>query len=315
MGQNDWTTTGLMMGILALSCAFSPATRAGGGEALWISNAQGSWFETGNWVDGQAPRAGLDARFGVSGFEDPLDEVDIDNAGNGVQQDSDALIVIEKVRFFDSSAGGDPSLADDGLAFDVMRFDGQGGDAVIVDVPITARSLQSRRHGAIFNREITAAEILAESSHQDQWQINGGATAPIALVRLDEDRGPDGDTIDGQLAVNTDLEVALVEQVWGRLVVGTEAILMVRNYIHHDYSGEPEFSNINPIRIDGTLQADDFRVFSVTSQSTTLLPPGTHGRIGHASAEFEQEFITGDGLLVVLGRSLFSDRFEPAPSP
>jgi len=36
--------------------------------------------------------------------------------------------------------------------------------------------------GAIFNREITATEILAESSHQKSWQINGGATAPLETV-------------------------------------------------------------------------------------------------------------------------------------
>src|SRR6056297_738231 len=78
----------------------------------------------------------------------------------------------------------------------------------------------------------------------------------------------------------------------------------VMDFVHHDYSDEPEFSNINPIRIDGTLNVTHFIVRSVTTQSNTLLQPGTHGRIGHESADFEQDFIVGDGLLIVVGDSL-----------
>jgi len=296
--------------LLAVSSLWSNPSKAGDQQAVWVSNAQGSWFDPNNWVDALTPASGRNVRFGVSSFEDPLDEVDIDNDGGSIVQPGDMLIVNDKVRFFDGSAAGDPSLADDGLIFDAIRLDGQGGEAVIVDVPLTARSIRSSRHGAILNREITVTEILAQSEHQDRWQINAGATHPVARLLLDENRGPDGDTIDGQFAVNSSLQVAHVDQVWGRLVVASDVTLSVDRYVHYDYTDQPEHSNINPIRIDGTLSVDRFTVFSVATETVGDLPPGLHGRIGHPSAEFEQVFISGDGLLIVVGDSLFNDRFE-----
>lgn len=307
-GTDNSTARGV---VFALSCVLASTAAAGDPESVWISNAQGSWFEPDNWVNGLLPEAGRNVRFGTSGFENPLDEVDIDNSGNGIVQSNDVLIVVDKVRFFDGSAGDDPTLADDGLIFDSMRLDGQGGEAVIVDVPITARLIRTTRHGAVFNREITVTEILAESEHQNIWQIKAGATGPISRILLDENRGPDGDTIDGTFGVDSDLTVDLFQQVWGRLRVGAEASMNITDFVHHNYRDEPEFSNINPIRIDGTLNVTNFYVRSVTTQSNTTLPPGTYGGIGHPSADFEQDFISGPGLLIVNGDRLFNDRFEP----
>lgn len=299
--------------VLALCGLLTSAALAGLEQSVWITNSQGSWFDPANWVDGLVPQAGLDVHFGLTALKDPFQEVDIDNGGSGVQQPADSLEIFGKVRFFDGSAGGDEALADEGLVFNFMQLDSANGQPVIFDVPIIAATMRSGRHGAVFNREISVTEILAESAHQDRWQINAGATGPIANILLDENRGPDGDTIDGSFTVNSAIEVESFEHVWGLLRVGAEAIMNVDQYVYSDYSDEPEFSNINPININGTLRVAQFSVLSVTTQTIINLPPGTHGRIGHPSADFEQEFISGDGLLIVADR-IFSDRFERSGS-
>ena len=314
-GSRDLTRVAPALWIRALLCmALLPAlvsqALAGGSTTLWISNTSGSWFDDANWVGGDAPEPGVGVQFGNGGFEDPIDVVDLENGGNGVSQPADTLLINDKVRFIDSSAGGDAAFADDGMVFDTVRVDGAGGAAVIFDIPVSATTVLSQRHGAVFNREISVAEIRAVSGHQDRWQINGGVTGSIARVLLDENRGPDGDTIDGFMALNSTLAIELFDHVWGRLRVGSGAFAAVGTYIYSDYTGRDEFANINPIRIDGTLLANQFTVFSVASETASDLPEGSHGGIGHPTANFEQEFISGDGLLIVQPDGLFQNGFE-----
>lgn len=293
-----------------LSSATPPAL-AGGDTPLWISNASGSWFDAANWVLGITPEPGLGPSFGDGlGFEDPTDVVDIDNGGNGVSQPGDTLRVFDKVQFVDGGAGGDAALADDGMVFDQMRLDGAGGQPVIFDVPVTARLLESVRHGAVFNREISVTEIVARSKHQDKWEINGGTTGSIGRMLLDEARGPDGDTIDGAVTVNASLQVNLLEHVWGNLRVGPKAQVVVDHYVYNNYRALSENNNINPIHIDGILRAARFTMVDLATETESDLAVGTHGRISHPGADFEHEFITGEGLLVVRSNQIFRNSFE-----
>jgi hypothetical protein len=56
---------------------------------------------------------------------------------------------------------------------------------------------------------------------------------------------------------------------------------------------------------------ETFTVLDTALASSSDLEVGTYGRIGNTNADFEVEFIAGDGLLTVLGvPEIFFDGFE-----
>jgi hypothetical protein len=290
----------------------------GGSGALirWISNSNGNWHLAANWVDGALPSDGDTAGFGLDNADFQVEVVDIDNAGNGVFLSNSLLRIERKMIFSDASADGDPALADDSMTFSMIEANGLGGSAAEFNVPVTADTVSSNRHGAVFNREITVTSILARSAHQDRWQINASSTLPIVYLLIDEERGPDGDSIDGSFSINSDLHIEHVEQVWGRLVVGADATASVGRYLYSSYVNQTENNNINPITLDGTLRVSAFTVHDIALDTLSDLAAGSYGRTGNENATFEVDFISGDGVLLVLGPDeMFSDGFEPELSP
>jgi hypothetical protein len=282
------------------------------GLIRWISNSNGNWHDAANWVGNVVPIDGDNVGFGVGEGDLQIDTVDTDNAGNGVVLPNSILQSERMMMFSDASAGGDPQFADDGVTFDTIQVNGTGGVPVVFNVPVTAVTLSSNRHGAVFNREITVAEILARSQHQDRWQINASATSPIGRVTINEDRGPDGDSIDGSFTINSTLGIELPEQVWGRVIVGTDGVVNVGQYLYSQYVNAALNNNINPITLDGVLTAERFTVIDRALGTSSDIAVGTYGRIGNASADFAVDFISGDGLLTVVGDPLiFFDGFEP----
>jgi hypothetical protein len=277
----------------------------------WISNSNGNWHVGANWVEGAVPSDGDTAGFGFNNNDLQFEVVDIDNAGNGVFLPNSLLRIERKMIFSDASAGGDPALADDGMVFSVIQANGAGGSPAEFNVPVSADTISSNRHGAVFNRAITVTSILARSAHQDRWQINASPTLPIVYLLIDEARGPDGDTVDGSFSINADLRIEDVEQVWGRLIVGADATANVGNYLYSSYANQTENNNINPITLDGTLRVSAFTVHDIALDSLSNLAAGSYGRTGNENGTFEVDFISGDGVLVVLGPDeMFSDGFE-----
>ena len=67
----------------------------------WTSNTNGNWFNSDNWDGLMTPASGDFVSFGATGWEDPIDNVDIDNAGIGVVQANDKLTINDKVNIFD----------------------------------------------------------------------------------------------------------------------------------------------------------------------------------------------------------------------
>ena len=288
------------------------AVQAGGFLNLnWVSNSNGNWFDQGNWVESLVPEDGDSVRFGLVNPDFAVENVDIDNGGAGINLPNSTLRIERKVNFSDASAGGDPELADDGMVFDIIRINGSGGRGVIFDVPVTANQVSSNRHGGIFNREIAINEILATSGHQDNWQINASATQPVNYILVDENRGPDGDTINSAFNINSDLEVRLLEHVWSRVRIGVNAFVEVDRYVYNSFINQAEDNNINPLTINGTLRVEDFIVFDVASETSVGLEIGTYGSLDNENTDFQTNFINGDGMLIVHDDDvLFRDGFE-----
>jgi hypothetical protein len=294
----------------AIVDADAESIAVGATSVRWISNSNGSWHDPVNWVDGSVPSDGDSVGFGLNENDLQFEEIDINDAGTGVFLPNSVLRIERKMTFSDTSGGGDPALADDGMTFDVVQANGTGGSPVVFNVPVTADTISSNRHGAVFNREITVHTILARSQHQDRWQINASATLPIVYLIIDEQRGPDGDSIDGSFAINSNLSIEQVDQVWGRMIVGAESLVSVGNYLFFNYANQTENNNINPITLDGNLQVKTFSVFDIALESISDLGVGTYGRPGNENATFEVEFISGDGLLIVRPDEVFFHGFE-----
>ncbi len=291
---------------------YPPIAESGGvANFNWVIDNSGSWFDANNWQEGFVPESDLDVRFGVGSDDLSRDEVDIDNFSSGVNL-PDTLVRFErKMTFVDSSAMGDPLLADDGLVFDTMNLNGKGGGAVVFNVPVTADTMTSNRHGGIFNREITVNTILAESAHQDKWEINASATGVINYLLLDENRGPDGGNVESFFQINSDLEFNMVDHVWNHMRIGADSLTSVNTYVYFDYTNQQDNNNINPITIDGTLTVGIFNIYDVANGSTIGLDIGSYGSIDNQGVDFQTDFITGDGLLLVtVGDLIFSDGFD-----
>ena len=281
----------------------------------WVIDNSGSWFDVNNWEESFIPEGDLDVRFGVGSNDLSRDEVDIDNFSSGVNLPDTRVRFERKITFVDSSALGDPSLADDGLVFDTMNLNGSGGGAIIFNVPVIADTMTSDRHGGIFNREMTVNTILAESGHQDKWEINASATGVINYLLLDENRGPDGGNVESFFQINTDLDFHLVEQVWTHMRVGVDSLTTVNTYVYFDYTNQQENNNINRITINGILSVGMFNIYDVANNIFTSLDVGTYGSIDNQDADFQTDFITGNGLLVVnVGDVIFKDGFNFDPN-
>ena len=269
-----------------------------------------SWFDQTKWftdvADPQTPNNAIPADgqsvAHTNSCCNPEPFVDIDNAGAGVNLPSSAIRFDAKTNLLDSSAGDltdvaggsyDFGMVDDALIADTIAFNGAGGANNDVYVPVVANTLTSNRHGAILRMPFTVDTILARSSHQDRWVINASPTAPLTLIELDENRGPDGGNIDGSFTVNADLTTATLTHVWSRLVVGSGATLTVGTYNLSDYSTAPApNNNPAPLVLDGEMVAESFN-FGEVAQSD-----GTWGAID-SGADNEVSWISGDGLLTV----------------
>lgn len=271
-----------------------------------------SWFDTTKWftdtADPQTPNSAvpLDGQSIAHSNSccNPEPFVDLNNGGLGVNLPNSSIRFEAKTNLLDSSAGDltdpgggsyDLGLVDDALIADTIAFNGAGGRGNDVYVPVIAKTLTSNRHGAVLNLPITVETILARSGHQDKWVINASPTAPLLLIELDENRGPDGGNIDGSFTVNADLKTENLNHVWSRLVVGPGATLTVGTYNLTDYSTAPAPNN-NPasLVLDGNMSVGTFNFGDVEQAQ------GTWGAIG-SGANNEASWITGEGLLTVGG--------------
>ncbi len=278
-----------------------------------------SWFDTTKWFtdvaepqtpNGAVPTDGQSVAH-TNSCCNPEPFVDIDNAGAGVNLPNSAIRFDAKTNLVDSSAGDltdvgggsyDFRAVDDALVADTIAFNGAGGAANDVYVPVIANTFTSNRHGAVFNAPITVDTILARSSHQDKWQINASPTAPLTLIELDENRGPDGGSIDGVFRTNVDLTTATLNHIWSRLVVGAGATLNVGTYNLTDHSANPApNNNPAPVVLDGDMLVETFNFGGVQQDD------GTWGALG-SGADNEVGWITGDGRLTVGSGS--GPRFE-----
>lgn len=302
-----------IMIFVAFMVNFYPALAVSGVIANfnWVIDNSGSWFDVNNWEEGFIPEGDLDVRFGVDDNDLSRDEVGIDNFSNGVNLPNTRVRFERKITINDSSAMGDPLLADDGLVFDTMNLNGAGGGAIIFNVPVTADTMTSDRHGGVFNREVTVNTILAESAHQDKWEINASATGVINYLLLDENRGPDGGNVESFFQINSHLELNWVDHVWNHMIIGADSLTSVNTYIYFDYTNQQDNNNINPITLDGTLTVGIFNIYDIANDSTIGLDIGSYGSIDNQDADFQTDFITGDGLLLVtVGDLIFNDGFD-----
>ncbi len=285
---------------------FSTAIASGSlGDGNWVTGNDGSWFDAGNWVEGEVPITVDQVNFGVNDNDFTVDEVDIDNNGLGVDLPA-SLMQLERKMIFSDSSGND-----DVMNFERMRINGAGGSGVVFNVPVIADTMTSNRHGGIFNEVITANNILAMSEHQDRWQINASATAPVNYLLLDENRGPDGENTNGSFNINSDLEIVTLDHVWGRLRISSGSIVNVERYNYFDYTNQADNNSINPININGVLVVDVLSSYDTANDTVTLLEVGTYGSVDNLTANFQVDFISGDGLLVVRsGEFIYKDGFD-----
>lgn len=293
MKSNTLKTTGLL-GLLG-------AMSAGAEDVNWLLSGPFSWFDSAIWGEGAIPVDGESVNLEVGNVTWMIDVHNASNPGDGVNLPSSDLR-IGRGTFFDSSAGGDPLLADDGITANLIAFNGAGGTAPTINVPVVADTFTSNRHGAVFNREITVNTIRAESGHQDKWQVNVSPTGTIGLVVLDERRGADGGTIDGFFAFNADAEVAQLDHVWSRLQVGAGATLSVDTYNYTFYTNQVSDNNLNPVVLDGDMTVMTFNMIDITTGTPVAQSAGTWGAIG-SGADNEVDWITGAGLLTVIDGS------------
>ena len=139
----------------ALSVGVSAATVTWNGAATPAGGTY-SWFNGANW-NGGVP---VDGDFADLEVDNVQRTYDINNGGAGVNLPS-SRIDIGRGQYIDSVG------TDDGIVADDIRFNGAGGQSPIMDVPFTANTLRSNRHGAVINAAWSANQILAESAHQD----------------------------------------------------------------------------------------------------------------------------------------------------
>ena len=256
------------------------------------------WHVASNWVStpGGIPTDGMSVfvRGGDSSVNPPLYTVMDLDIGTGVSLPNSAIRFDTRKTDIVSTGGGT-------LAVDTIAFNGAGGYAPGVYVPVIANTFSSNRHGAKFNATITVTNIHARSGHQDKWEINVSPTGTIAYVDLDENRNADGGSIDGFFEFNADTTVTLLDHTWSNLRVGAGATLTVGTLNYWDYTGKATDNNINPITLNGDLTVTTFDTYDVAADSHSQLAAGTYGRIGNTSVDNQVAWITsGDGTLTVI---------------
>ena len=282
---------------LAVVLAGASAIRANAEDIHWDPTQYGtsaaplSWHDTSKWLNHDGTPAGAVPTNGQSialadSCCNPEPYINIDLAGAGVNLPNSTIRFDAKTNLVDSTGSADPFIAD------IIRFNGAGGGENDVHVPVIANTFTSNRHGAHFHAPITVDTILANSSHQDKWEINVSPTGPLLYIDLDENRGADGGSIDGKFTVNADLTVATLDHVWSRLIVGPGATLTVGTYNVTDYSGNAPNDNAVPLVLNGQMTVGTFN-FGGADQGT-----GTWGGIG-SGADTELGWITGSGLVTV----------------
>ena len=281
-----------------------------------------SWFDTSKWFTDDPRPTDPDIGLQTPNNAIPTDGqsvahtnsccnpepfVSIDNGGNGVNLPSSAIRFDAKTNLFDSGAGDltdlaggsyDFTMVDDGLVADTVAFNGAGGAANDIYVPVVANTLTSNRHGARFFAPITVTTILARSSHQDRWEINASPAATIDSVVLDERRGPDGGNIDGSFSFNADTSVTTLDHVWSRLRVGAGANLTVDTFNYTFYTNQVDNNADNPIVLDGDMLVATFNMIDIVDGVPVEQADGTWGAVG-SGADNEVSWITGDGLLTI----------------
>jgi len=118
-------------------------------------------------------------------------------------------------------------------------------------------------------------------------------------------------TITSFLAIQSELEVEYLSQVWGTLRVSEGVIAKVDEYLYFDYTNREENNSINPIQLSGELEIDRFLMADVDSAELTYLAPGTYGSSENQCTDFHVDFITGEGFLtVVSGEFIFNNGFD-----
>jgi hypothetical protein len=172
--------------------------------------------------------------------------------------------------------------------------------------------MTSNRHGSIFNREITVDNILAESSHQDQWQINAGATKPINYVLIDENRDEDGGTVDGSFKINSDLIIKQLDFVWGSLQIGADVLVRIDALNVDVFANQAENNNISPIVIgaNSVVIVESLTLFDVANKEFIVAENGSYGSEENSNTEFNTPLIVGEGILIVCQQSIFANGFD-----
>jgi hypothetical protein len=289
--------------------------QAGAADIEWIEDSTGDWFDSANWVQGVVPVSGDQVFFSDTQVTDPPLEVNLDNAGLGVVQPNDQLVLNDKVIFFDAGAGGLPDAVDDVLVFDLIQANGTGGAAVVFEVPVMANLMTSDRHGAVFNQPFSIDVIEARSRHQDKWQLNAPALTPIRSLLIDEDRGPDGGSIDGSFTINADQTIDELAFVWGRLQLGTDVTLSVGHLTYHAFTEQPENNNLSPIIIgeNSRILVEQFSIIDVNSGEVFTPENGTAGNVDNPDVDFNTPLIEGSGIIVICRQSIFANNFEQNP--
>ena len=297
---------------LSLIISFTISSSEGISNINWISNNSGSWFDVNNWEEATVPIDGDEIRFGVNDNDNSVDEVDVDNFSNGVNLPNSKIRLERKITFSDASALGDPLLADDAMVFDVMQINGAGGRGIIFNVPVTAHTMSSDRHGGVFNREITVENILAESKHQDQWQINAGATKPVNYILIDENRDEDGGTVDGSFKINSDLIIKQLDFIWGSFQIGTDVSVRIDELNVSIFANQPENNNISPmvIGVNSIVLVESLTLFDVANQEMIVAENGSYGSLDNTNTEFTTPLIVGEGILIVCQQSIFANGFD-----
>ena len=97
---------------------------------------------------------------------------------------------------------------------------------------------------------------------------------------------------------------------FGFAVVATVAAANVGTFVYHDFTGEDENNNITPVTLDGTLRVAEFIVFDAATDSQSPAALGRYGAIGNTTVDFEVTWISGAGVLHVLGDDVFDSSFE-----
>ena len=279
----------------------------------WIEDTSGNWFDNNNWQQGTVPVAGDRVIFNDFNIQDPYNQVNIDNAGFGVMQPGDTLVLNDKVTFVDSEVvRGEAAPIDDVMTFDLIEANGSGGKSIIFDVPVVANSMTSNRHGAVLNQPFAIDTILATSEHQDHWVINAAATAAIDYVLIDENRGADGDTIDGSFKINADLKINHLEFVWGSLQVGADTELTVGQLTYHAFAEQQENNNLSPIIIgeNSRIKIEKLIIIDVANGEIIEAQNAVFGSETNADVEVNTVLIEGPGVIVVCQQSIFANSFE-----